>query len=104
MNLSAFELHEDKIPELCNCVSRPVNVRGTVFHVPRIVTHVVMNFTARAARSGISHLPEIIFAAKAQDSFSRSAHLCPELFGIFVRPDFVIAFKNGEPHARGIEL
>src|SRR6266705_6390079 len=103
MNLAAFELHEDKIPELRKCVSRTINVRGTVLRVVRIGAHVIVNLAARAARSGLAHLPEIIFAAEAQNPFSRRTYLLPEFFCVFIRADFVISFENSEPHACRVE-
>ncbi len=52
-----------------------------------------MNLAARATRSRLSHLPKIIFPAEAQNSFFRRTYLLPELFGIFVRANFVITLK-----------
>ena len=50
-----------------------------------MLAKIVMNLTARPAGSGLAHLPEIIFAAKAQDSLARRADLFPKLLGVFVR-------------------
>src|SRR5881628_3463155 len=54
--------------------------------------------------AGVGHLPEVVFAAKTQNSGARRADLLPEFFGIFVRTDFVVSFKDREPHARRIQL
>ena len=104
LHFAAIELHEDEVPHLGDDVARAVDVRGAVLRVARIGAHVVMNLAARPARTGLAHLPEIILAAKAQNSFSRRADLLPEPFRVFVRTDFIVAFVNGEPHARRIEL
>src|SRR5207237_2946629 len=66
--------------------------------------HVVMNLAARAAWSGLAHLPEIVFAAETKNSFFRRADLFPKLFRVFVRANLVVTFENCEPHARRIEL
>src|SRR2546421_8087562 len=63
-----------------------------------------MDFAARPAWSGLAHLPEIIFLAETQNALTRCADLCPKLLSLFVWPDLIVAFKNGEPHARRIEL
>src|ERR1043166_1321732 len=103
-DFAPLELHEHQIPKLSDDVGRAVHVCGAVLGVVGIVAHVVMNLAAWAARAGLAHLPEIIFAAKAQNSLFRRAYLFPKLLGIFVWANFIIAFEDGEPHTLGIEL
>src|SRR5437868_13185894 len=52
-----------------------------------------MNLAARPAWACVAHLPEIIFLAKAQNSFARRSDLFPETSGV------VISRINGEPQA-----
>src|SRR6185436_15183380 len=76
---------------------------GGVLRIVRTRTHVVMNLAAWTTRSGLAHLPEIIFATKAEDTIARCTHLMPEVLGVFVRRNFRVAFVNREPQPRRIE-
>src|SRR5205814_1226684 len=104
LDFAAIELHENQIPKLSDRVARTVDIGGAVLRVARVVAHVVVNLAARSARTGVGHLPEIIFAPETQNSFARRADLFPELFRVFIGADFVVSFKDCEPHARRIEL
>src|SRR5437660_10511462 len=63
-----------------------------------------MNFAAWPARTGVSHLPEIIFAPEAKDFFAWRSHLCPEPLRIFIGTDFIVAAKDCEPEPPRIHL
>ncbi len=63
-----------------------------------------MNLAAWSTWPSLAHLPEIVFAAEAQDPLARRAHLLPKPLGIFVRRNFLVAFINREPQSRRIEF
>ncbi len=93
----AVELHEDKVPDFD--VSGIVVAEGLVdsrvfggFHA-----HVVKNLGARTARSGLAHLPEVVFQAVLEDALFWDSRLDPELLGFVVAGDAEVgrAFKNG---------
>src|SRR5215213_2455879 len=63
-----------------------------------------MNLTTWSTRARLAHLPEIVFAAEAQDAFARRADLLPKAFGIFIRRHFRVAFVNREPQPLRIEF
>src|SRR6185369_2878518 len=63
-----------------------------------------MNLATRATRTGLAHLPEIIFLAKAQNAFAWRARLGPETLGIFIRRDVLVAAVNREPQTLRIEF
>src|SRR5207302_10338710 len=65
---------------------------------------IVMNLAACTARTGVSHLPEIIFAPEAKDFFAWRSHLCPEPLRIFIGTDFIVAAKDCEPEPPRIHL
>ena len=62
-----------------------------------------MDLGARAARTGIAHLPEIVFAAKSEDALGLSPGFDPKLACLIVRPDLIVALENREPQPPGIE-
>ena len=71
---NAVVLHEDEVPDLHRGIAGAVDqVDAILCGVVGIVAEIVMNLAARPARSGLAHLPEIILAAKAQNSFARRA-------------------------------
>src|SRR5215212_8496587 len=76
-NFTAIELHEDQVPDLHDRVARPVDVGGRILDIIRMLAHVVMNLAAWTTRTGLAHLPEVIFATEAQDAFARCANLFP---------------------------
>src|SRR6185436_8242672 len=63
-----------------------------------------MNFATWSTRARLTHLPEIIFATKAQDPLTRRTDLLPEPLSIFIRRHFRVAFINREPQPLRIEL
>src|SRR6185295_20383684 len=83
-DFTPIELHEDEVPNFRNDVGGTINVRGTVFGIAGLRTHVVMDLAAWTTGSRIAHLPEIILLAEAQDSFAGRAHLLPEFLGVFI--------------------
>ncbi len=63
-----------------------------------------MNLAARPARSRLSHLPEIVFAAEAQNSLARRTDLLPQPLGIYIRSDFIVTLEYRKPHAPRIQF
>src|ERR1051326_3781292 len=104
LDLAAIKLHEDQVPDLHDCVAWSIHVRSGVFRVVRTRSHVVMNLAAWTTRAGLTHLPEIIFLAKAQDALARRADFSPETLGIFIRRDILIAAIDREPQTLPIEF
>src|SRR6185436_10135064 len=95
---------EDEVPNLHDRVAWTIHVLRGVLRIVRALAHVVVNFTAWTTWSSLTHLPEVVFASKPQDTLARRAHLLPKTLGIFVGRDFRVAFINGEPQSRRIEF
>ena len=55
-------------------------------------SEIVVNLRAGTARSGLAHLPEVVFFVEPDDALARNAGFRgPQLFG------FVVFTKNGDP-------
>ena len=70
----------------------------------RMLAEVIVDFRVWTARTGLSHLPEIILAPEAQNPLRSCAHLFPERSCFVVRRNFFVAAKDSEPQSFGIEL
>ena len=91
------ELHEDDVPDLDVTVA--VFFRASRRAAPDVIAVVKEDFGARAARTGVAHLPEVIrskrrafVVADADDTLARNAY--------FIGPDvecFVIGLVDGDP-------
>ena len=101
--LDPVVLHEDEVPDLDRLVARPVDIlraiEGGIFGV---FPHVVVDLGARPAGPRLAHLPEVVFAAKAQDSLWGSARLAPEVDRLLIRRNLVIPGKDAEPEPRRV--
>src|SRR5690606_16371445 len=82
----ALELHENEVPDFDVAIA--VFFGRTRRPAPHVVAVVVENFGARAARTGVGHLPEVVgriacalVVANAHDTLARHAD--------FVGPDVV---------------
>ncbi len=103
---SAVELHEDEVPDFDVAAAvagefaiafAAAGLRGS----STARAHVVENFAARAARTGIAHLPEIFLeAGNFDDAIFRRAGLDPERRGVVIGRKFLSAelsaAENGE--------
>ena len=82
----AVELHEDEIPdfdETAAAIERKLLVLTALFggFGPKIV----MNFRAGSARTGLAHLPEVVFFVQPENAvFRNTRDFLPKLFGIIV--------------------
>jgi len=89
-------LHEDEVPEL----EEPVTVR-VVQRTPfgtEARASVDVNLGTRPARTGFTHLPEVVLVAESLDAAHRHAHLLvPD------RLRLVVAFVNGDPQLVAVE-
>src|SRR6185436_141765 len=102
--LRPVELHEDQVPDFHRGVARSVHVfDAVVFRIVRPLAHVVMDLGARATRTGLAHLPEVVLTAKPQNSLRTRAHLLPVALGFFVGRDFFVSAKDREPQALRLE-
>src|SRR5664279_2126046 len=91
---SALVLHEDEVPELHVAVL--VNLRTTGCSV--VGPTVVIQLTARPARSRDAHRPEVVVHAAAHDPFERQAdRLVPDVDGL------VIVVVDGGPDPVPVE-
>ena len=75
--------------------NRPPPSSGNCFVFPagsaRFGTEIVVDLRTGAARSGIAHLPEVVFLVEAEDAVLRDAgDFLPELFG------FVVFAEDGD--------
>jgi len=92
--LIAVVLHEDEVPDFdeAAAVAREFAFRcgKAVAEIRRGGAHVVMNFAAWAARTGIAHGPEIFFqAGDGDDSVCWNPLLEPETLGFFIDTEMV---------------
>ena len=77
------ELHEHEVPELHEPVARRIVQRATLG--PEGRAPVDVDLAARAARSGLAHLPVVVLVAEALDAFHRHADLLvPDRLGLVV--------------------
>ena len=87
--LAAVVLDEDQIPQLDEAGAiavHPAAVALLPLSVAGPGAAIDVDLAAGAAGSGLSHFPEIILLAEAQDALGRKpAYLAPELLGILVR-------------------
>ncbi|EJK90166.1 hypothetical protein UUU_32860 [Klebsiella pneumoniae subsp. pneumoniae DSM 30104 = JCM 1662 = NBRC 14940] len=91
------ELHEDDVPNLNVTVA--IFFRASRRAAPDVIAVVKEDFGARAARTGVAHLPEVVrskrrafVVADADNTLARNAY--------FIGPDvesFVIGLVNGNP-------
>ena len=66
-----FKLHEDEVPDFDKTVAIFIGAsRGTT---EDMLAMIVEDFTARPARSGITHRPEIVAGGDADDAMLRKA-------------------------------
>ena len=99
----AVVLHEHKVPDLDRLVPRTIDVFAPIeLRIVRIIAKVIVDFRARAAGTGLTHLPEVVLAAKSQNTIWARANGLPESLSLVVRRNFVIAGKDGKPEALGI--
>src|SRR5207244_10875015 len=63
-----------------------------------------VDLRARAARTGVAHLPEVVLAAEAEDALGTRADLDPQPRRLLVGGGVRVAFENAEPEPLGIEL
>ncbi|MNM92942.1 hypothetical protein D3C81_1052950 [compost metagenome] len=100
----AIELHEHQVPDFDEAVA--IFIRRTRGTTGNVVTVVEEDFGARAARTGVSHLPEVVrgvrrtlVVADAHDAAFRDAnHVAPQ------REGFVIVVVHGDQQAVGRQL
>ena len=93
----AVELHEDDVPDLNVAVA--VFFRASRRAPPNVVAVIVEDFGARAARTSVTHLPEVVrcvwrtfVIADANNTFARDPYFFfPDFVG------FVVAFIDGNP-------
>src|SRR5262245_16616572 len=96
--LIPVKLHENEIPNLH--VAPAFTRKSAVFVSPftRMRAEVVMNFRTRAARSGVAHLPEVVFFVEADDAVARNTdRFFPE------RGGFVVLAEDGDPEPALVE-
>src|SRR5690242_15509906 len=92
-----LELHEDEIPDFDVAITIFIRRAGGAAWDMRTV--IVENLAARAARTGISHGPEVRLLSHARKSVGRDADLLqPNVGGLIVVPE------HGDPQPRGIQL
>ena len=99
----AIELHENQIPDLDEPVAR---VAGKLFVLPawggRLHAHVVMNFRARAAGTGVAHLPEVVFFIQPENAaLGNTGDVLPEFLSLIVlaKNRDVEAYLSAAPHS-----
>ena len=89
-------LHEDQVPELHEPVAVRVVQRATVGAERRAAVDV--DLAARAARTGVAHLPEVVLVAEALDALHRHADLLvPDRLGL------VVAVVDGDPQPVAVD-
>ena len=96
----AVVLHEDEVPQL-------KHVRVVLVHQRRRVApadQVVVQLRARAARSGLAHLPEVVLGAAGQH-LRRRQHAQPQIPRLLVRrqAERLVARKVGRVEPRALE-
>ena len=67
IGIDLLVLHEDIVPDLDKAVA--IFFRGARRTAPDMITVIIENFSARAARAGITHAPEVIVGGDADDFF-----------------------------------
>ncbi len=85
----AVELHEDEIPDFdeAAAVAREFALRGSdsMTEVGGGGAHVVVDFAARAARTGVTHGPEVFLQARnGENTVSRDILSEPKTFRCFI--------------------
>ena len=82
----AVELHEDQVPDLDEAAAGIVGkLLVLAARLGGLRTQIVVNLRARPARSGLAHLPEIVFLVEPEDAvLGNAGHLLPQLFGVVV--------------------
>ena len=66
-----------------------ISISGSV-PVPRDV----VDLRAAAARAGVAHLPEVVVGAELEDAVGRHAKLPPDVVGLVVARDAVLALED----------
>ena len=90
------ELHEHEVPELHEPIALRIVERTAIG--TEAGSAIDMQFAARTTRTGIAHLPEVVFVAQALNAVHRHAHLVvPDLLGL------VVAFVHSDPDAVAVE-
>ncbi|GBF31523.1 hypothetical protein MnTg04_01484 [bacterium MnTg04] len=93
----AVKLHEHEVPDLDIAIAFFVRRAGRATAYIRAI--IIKNFTARSARPGVAHRPEIVFHSQT----GKSCRVHTDV----VEPDvgrFVVFFVNGDPQALGRQL
>src|SRR6516165_12326880 len=89
------ELHEHQVPDLDIPPALAAEPAVGVSGVTRLGSHVVMNFAARSAGTGVAHLPEVIFHSPGEDALPAHAHRFPELLRLLVPRNVPGALEDG---------
>jgi len=61
-------LNEDQIPQLCEIGATCIHQLGALLHTTQIRTMIYVDFGAGTTWPGGTHFPEVVGAAKGQDS------------------------------------
>src|SRR5229473_5520962 len=88
----AVVLHENEIPNLHVTAAVAGKLAVLVAQIGSSRAHVVVNLAAGAARSGISHLPEIVFHAQSLDAIRRDSFSNPEVISVVIPRNDRIVF------------
>src|SRR6185437_11112604 len=91
----AIKLHEDQVPDFNVPPALAGKLAVSVAFVRRSGAHVIVDFAARAAWSGIAHGPEVVLHAHGEDAISGNTHLQPEFLRIVVAWNLLLAFEDG---------
>src|SRR5436309_14769886 len=86
------ELHENQIPDLDVPAALAWKRAVCVTPLACFRAEVIMDFRARTAGSGITHLPEVVLLIEPHDTISRKQDVFGPNIGCFV-----IFAKNGHP-------
>ncbi len=106
---AAVKLHEYQIPDLDEAAAR---IRGELLVLAALLrsfeAQVVMDLRTRTARTGLAHLPEIVFLVQPENALLRNArHFLPELLGFVVFAedrDVQPVLRHAEPLRTGHQL
>src|SRR5216684_3068196 len=89
----AVVLHENEIPNLHVTAAVARKLASLVAQVGAFRTHVIVNLTARTARSCIAHLPKIVFHAQSLDAIRRDSFSNPEVISVVIAGNDRIVFR-----------